>query len=205
MGFGTQIEMKDTILHNFLNLNDRETAKCFFGEYAGIIRYAVRSIGIRNNVQTEDDLFMDAVAFILKDDMRVLRLFKGRSKFSTYLYTVSRRYAMSRAAKENMQAEKRVDIALDTFESQLMESFPDVTEEESSLLKKAVAECDSDTQLFIRMLFFDKKSTQEIMRVFGWNSENSVYSKKNKTIEKLKKIFRKNIQAAKQSNEKTPI
>jgi RNA polymerase sigma factor (sigma-70 family) len=160
-----------------------------------MIKHAVNSIDIRNQVQTKDDLFMDAVAHILKYDMRVLRLYRGKSKFSTYLYTVCRRHVMAQATRENALSSKMSEMPLESIAGEM----PDVMNESDGrailALRYAISVCDENTQLFIKAMFYDKRPCNEIMRLFGWNSENSVYSKKNKTIAKLKKQMRRNLLA----------
>ena len=195
MNFRPHIGMNEPILNEFLKKGSRENARRFFEEYGGMIKHAVNSIAIRNHVQTKEDLFMDAVAHILKDDMRVLRLYKGKSKFSTYLYTVCRRHVMAQTVNENRLSSKISDVPLDSIAAEM----PDVMCERDGgaiqALKDAISVCAENTQLFIKAMYFDKKPCNEIMKLFGWNSENTVYSKKNKTIAKLKKQIRRNLLA----------
>jgi hypothetical protein len=40
-------------------------------------------------------------------------------------------------------------------------------------------------------MFYDRRSTSEIMAIFNYTSPNSVYSKKNKVITELKEIIEK--------------
>ena len=136
---------------------------------------------------------MDAVSHILKDDMRVLRLYKGRSKFSTYLYTVCRRHVMTQTTKENTLASKMSEMPLDSIADEMSDVMSERDGRTLQALKDAISACNKDTQLFIKVMFFDKKPCNEIIRLFGWNSENTVYSKKNKTIAKLGKQVRRNL------------
>jgi DNA invertase Pin-like site-specific DNA recombinase len=39
-------------------------------------------------------------------------------------------------------------------------------------------------------MFFDGRSTEEIMRLYNWNN-STVYSQKNKLLARLKKLVRK--------------
>jgi len=187
--------MNEPILNEFLMKCSRENARRFFEEYGGMIKHAVNSIDIRNQVQTKDDLFMDAVAHILKDDMRVLRLYRGKSKFSTYLYTVCRRHVMAQATRENALSSKMSEMPLESIAEEMSDVMNESDGRAILALKDAISVCDENTQLFIRAMFYDKRPCDEIMRLFGWNSENTVYSKKNKTIAKLKKQIRRNLLA----------
>ena len=60
--------------------------------------------------------------------------------------------------------------------------------------KDAMNKLDPKDAIFIRMLVIENKSTSEVMAFFGWNSENSVYSRKNKVIAKLRSLSKKAIQ-----------
>jgi DNA-binding CsgD family transcriptional regulator len=44
------------------------------------------------------------------------------------------------------------------------------------------------------MLMIEGQSTIQVMQFFGWNSENTVYARKNKVLAKLKSLSRKALQ-----------
>jgi RNA polymerase sigma factor (sigma-70 family) len=171
---------------------DPEAAKIFFKKYGGIIKHAVGKADIKGNVIDREDLFQDLITYILNDDMKIVRDFRGKCKFSTYLYTICRRYAIKKVSRES-----KIHSGDEALPSQselpitLIEQTEIWDEDQKKALHKAIEKLDEDSQIFIRMMFYDIRSTSEIMIFFGWNSPNTVYSKKNKIIAKLRKMTRK--------------
>jgi len=169
---------------------DPKAARVFFDKYGGIIKYAVGKVDLKSNVIGAEDLFQDTITYILKDDMKVVRDFKGNCKFSTYLYTICRRYAIKKARKESHMFSKEASLP-ENLPAPLIEQIDIRDEDQKGALLQAIGQLDENSQIFIRMMFYDHRPTSEIMSFFGWNSPNSVYSKKNKIIIKLRKIIRK--------------
>lgn len=179
------------LIEDFLS-GDRKAAHHFFEKYGGIIKHAVLSVGIKSSAFDYDDLFNETVAYILKDNKKAVRAFKGEGncKLSTYLYTISRRFAIGIAVKENKYAKNMCDIPSEELPEALCEEAEIFEEHHRDALRDAISECNKDTQLFIKMMFFHNRPTSEIMESFGWTS-NTVYSQKNKVVNKLRKKVRK--------------
>jgi RNA polymerase sigma factor (sigma-70 family) len=178
-------ESEREILEGFLSGSERGV-RTFLEEYSGFILKAISSVRIKDNSLTSDDLFGNCIELLLRDNMRGVRLFKKKSRFSTYLFTICRRYAIKIVNRSSLP----LPPAPDTLESPsaLAEEF---SEKEILLLERARLLCKPNEQIFITMMFYDERSTREIMEFFGWNSENTVYSQKNKIITKLKKIIKR--------------
>lgn len=157
----------------------------FFEEYGGLIKKAVDSVGIKDRSLTPNDLFMASVEHLLRDDMKVIRSFKGKCKLSTYIYTVCLRYAIKLSEQEMPSGPDPDTLHAPEL---LIEEFD---EREKQVFDKAVNLCKPGEQVFIRMMFYDECSTTEILDFFGWESENTVYSRKNKIISKLKKFTKR--------------
>jgi DNA-directed RNA polymerase specialized sigma24 family protein len=168
---------------------DREGVRLFFREYGGIIRKAVDSVGIKDRAISSDDLFMAAVENLLQNDMKAVRSFKGYSKFSTYLYTICRRHALSLAGPPFPPG--TMEEFTDNIPAGICDEIGIFDERRKKALAKAIRQCDAKLQIFIRMMFFEEKSTDEIREFFGWNSDNTVFSKKNKVIARLRKMVRR--------------
>lgn len=168
----------------------RPGARRFLEVYGGVVRGAVRTVNVRSAALDPDDLYNAALGHIFANDMKVVRAFTGGSKFSTYLHSVSRRYALDMAEKEHRRSSKT-----EVKEVELLPADPPEeelwTDEEKKVLREGARRLDPNSRILLRMLFVDTKSTKEVMHFFGWNSENTVYAKKNKTIAKLRKIVRK--------------
>jgi RNA polymerase sigma factor (sigma-70 family) len=176
------------ILKGFLS-GKQQWIRVFFEEYGGFIKKAVDSVGIKDRSLTKSDLFNDAVEYLLKDNMKVVRLFKGRCKLSTYIYTICLRYAI-KIAEPSMPYSAGPDPDTLHAPELLGEEFD---EKEKMLCCKIIHLCKPKEQIFIRMMFYEECSTTEIMDFFGWKSENTVYSQKNKIITKLKMYAKRNL------------
>lgn len=175
----TDKEREIELLKGFLSGTEPKV-RHFFQEYGGIIQKAVSSVGIKDRSITNNDLFMAAVENLLRDDKKSLRLFKGKCKLSTYIYTISRRCAIEQAQQSIPPGPDPDTLCTpDALVSQF-------GIKESKMFKMALQKCKPWEQIFIRMMFYDECSTIEILDFFGWKSESTVYSQKNKIIRKLK-------------------
>lgn len=171
---------------------DPKGARIFFEKYGGIIKHAVGKADIKNNIMEREDLFQDAITYILKNNMKVIRDFKGNCKFSSYLYLICRRYAIKKTNKESrMLSGEGASSLPEELPAPLIDETEVWDEDQKKALSVAIEKLDENSRIFIRMMFFDNRSTNEIMDFFGWNSPNSVYGKKNKIITKLRKIIGK--------------
>jgi len=178
------------LLSAFLSGN-LKAIRVFFKRYGGIIKHAVGKINIKGNLIEREDLFHEAVIYILKNDMKIVREFKGKCKFSTYLYTVCRRFAIKMAKKEHrMLLKKETSLSPEELPAVFVEQFEVYDENQKKALLQAIEELDVNSQIFINMMFYDNRTTSEIMNFFDWSSPNSVYGKKNKIITKLRKILK---------------
>jgi len=179
------------IISGFLS-GDPKAARMFFEKYGGIIRHAVGKADIKGNMMDREDLFQDAITYILKDNMKIVRDFKGQCMFSTYLYLICRRYAIKKTRKEGLRLPgEGASHLIEGLPAPLIDETEVWDEDQKMALGEAIEKLDENSQIFIRMMFFDSRSTAEIMDFFGWNSPNSVYGKKNKIITKLRKIIGK--------------
>ncbi len=178
------------LLSNFL-LEDKQAVRKFFEKFGGIIMCAVTSVDLKTNVINHDDLFMEAVIHIFADNKKVIRQFQGKCRLSTYLYTVCRRFALGKILRENRMHSELSASWQDNIPDNLLQETESGDEGKRMSLFRALRRCDADSRLFIRMMFYDNRSTKEIMHFFGWNSENTVYAKKNKIIAKLRKTAKK--------------
>lgn len=184
------------LIEELLN-NDNNALKVFFKKYGGIIKGAVSEVDIRSAVMDTDDVFMQTITFLLEGDKKVFRSFKGKSKLSTYLYVVCKRYAIQLVSKEHKILKNTDAEIFDRIPAPLADEINDLDDEKIKILQEAINSCKPDKKLLIQMLFYDQRPTDEIREMFGWNSNNTVFSQKNKTIKLLRKkvkriLLRKN-------------
>jgi DNA-directed RNA polymerase specialized sigma24 family protein len=124
-------------------------------------------------------------------------MFSWKCKLSAYLYTVVKRYVLDKVTRENRITDKSADECL---LDGIMEECADensengFNESQRDAFNGAFAELDPKDALFIKMLMIEGQSTIQVMQFFGWNSENTVYARKNKVLAKLKSLSRKALQ-----------
>jgi len=175
------------ILEGLLSGN-KEGITTFLKEYGKIIRKAVNSVGIIDPAYTLEELYWIAIEHFFQNKKEIIGKFEGKSRFSTYLYVVLFRFVLKvQNGRRNLDATK---LTFDISESiRKIESL--FRKEDKVALLKAISRLASDDQIFIRMLYYENRSTTEIMNHFSWHSKNTVYSKKNKLNAKLKKLIRR--------------
>lgn len=187
----------DKLLLEGLVSGSRRAGGEFLDRFGGLIHAAVRSVDIRSNVVEYDDLFMDALGHLFDNECKVLKSFKWKCKFSAFLYMVTRRYILDKITRENRLSSGNVyELDIDSLFSSSTEGDDEenFSDEQRSAFNEAFEQLDPKDALFIRMLVLEKQPVEDVMKFFGWNSENTVYARKNKTIEKLKSLSRKALQ-----------
>lgn len=189
-------KQEEMALINLLSSGDRQSGRIFIGQYGKVIWSAVLSVNIRSTAVDHDDLFMEALGHLFFDNCKVLKSFKCRCKLSSYLYTVTRRYVVDKTMQENRRCSKFSDTIPDTLAAECkdFDKEDDWDESHRDAFKEAIENLDPKDALFIRMLIWEEQPTSEVMRFFGWNSENTVYARKNKVIAKLRAHTRKALQ-----------
>lgn len=180
-----------------LLLDDPEKGnRLFFERYGGTIKKAVSKAYFKyskKNVMDMEDLLQDTLCYILKKMKKIIDDFKGKGncKFMTYLFVICLRYAI-----REVQDEWSHKFPLGEKDPNEIPDFLCIetevsNEEQIKALEQAIEQLNEDEKIFIKMMFYDNRSTSVIMIFFGWKSPNTVYSKKHKIIAKLKKIIRK--------------
>jgi RNA polymerase sigma factor (sigma-70 family) len=136
-----------------------------------------------DDVEEQRDLFQEIVMQLWK----AYPSFKGKSKFSTWMYRVSLNTALVYFKKDKRKVDKtpldeNIDV-IDTNESELKE-------EKLAYLYKAVQELNVVEKALI-FLFLENQSHKEIAENLGI-SEVNARVKLNRTKEKLQLIIKKN-------------
>ena len=135
-----------------------------------------------------DDYVQDFIGFLFEDDGRRLRSFAGKSKFSSWLYTVALRYfhrAMSKVARE------RRSQAVLTLLPDLAQSTPEQEAEraqDANLLWSAVSRLSASDQLYVRLFFVDGLNATEVATTLGKRT-SAVRMRKMRVMEKLRSFL----------------
>jgi len=136
-----------------------------------------------NNSEDQQDLFQEIVLQLWK----AYPTFKGKSKFSTWMYRVALNTALVYFKKEN----RKVDQALLDDNLNIADVNDGESEEEKlDYLYKAVQELNAVEKALI-FLFLENQSHREIAENLGI-SEINARVKLNRTKEKLQIIIKKN-------------
>jgi RNA polymerase sigma factor (sigma-70 family) len=188
LNMSNQTEENDLL--NGVIADDAKSAREFFKRYGGLIRHAIRSIRICSDAIQEDDIFHDAIAHILEDDKKVIRNFKGNCSFSTYLYTVCRRFALNVAARENRISCNSEELLPEEMPAGFSEDSGGIDEDSRKSFREAYSKLNTKDQLIVKMIYFDERSTEEVMKFFNWDG-STVYSQKNKVRAKLVKLIKR--------------
>lgn len=187
----------DKLLLDELFSGNRRAGGMFLDRFGGLIRAAVLSVDIRSNTLEYDDLFMDALGHLFDEQCKVLKSFKWKCKFTAFLYMVTRRFVLDKVTRENRLCSGNVyDLDIDSFFADTAEDTEDenFSDEQRISFTEAFNQLDPKDALFMRMLVLEKEPVMDVMKFFGWNSENTVYARKNKIIEKLRSLSRKALQ-----------
>jgi RNA polymerase sigma factor (sigma-70 family) len=185
---GSNKDGERNLLSDFLR-GDPKAVRTFFEKYGGIIRYAVNKVDIKTPVIDREDIFQDVIVYLLKNKEEIIGKFQYKCKFSTYLYIVCRRHVMRMAGKYNHPLVEGEGSLPKEFPALLIEETGVSSDDQEEALLQAIKQLDEDSQLFIRLMFYDNRSVVDIMKIFGWSSPNSVYSKKYKIIKRLQQIL----------------
>jgi hypothetical protein len=169
----------------------KEGITTFLKEYGKIIRKAVNSVGIIDPAFTLEELYWIAIEHFFENKQDIINKFEGKSRFSTYLYVVLYRFVLkTQNVREILNATKKgYDISESIRKGESL-----FRKEDKVALQKVICQLNADDQIFVRMLFYENRSTTEIMNHFKWHSKNTVYAKKNKLNAKLKKLIRRILQ-----------
>lgn len=168
---------------------DRKTGRLFLETYGGYIRQAVLKVRIKSDAIQHEDVFNGAIAHLLENDKKVLRMYKGGSSLSSYIFQVSYHYALTIAGKENKVTGNTDEMIPDGLMSEIFED-DSADETKAVVLRKAQKSLKEKDRRLLQIMFFDGRSTEEIMRLYNWNN-STVYSQKNKLLARLKKLVRK--------------
>jgi RNA polymerase sigma-70 factor (ECF subfamily) len=114
-----------------------------------------------------------------------LHAFKGESKYSTWLYTIAYRTAISKSQikkVDTVNEDFHIDIATDN-------SFPQLealkSQEQEFYVKKAIEELPEIDGVIITLFYLDESSIQEIVEITGL-SESNVKVKLHRARKQLK-------------------
>ncbi len=138
---------------------------------------------LRNPEEAEEmaqDVFVRA--------FRKLSQFDKKSKFSTWLYSITYRTGLNILKKTRVREEEFVDEHLE-IPSEGLNPFTALAKTEAKkILRERIKKLDAESQFLLQIYYFEERSIREVAQVMG-QSETNVKSKLFRTRKKLREIL----------------
>jgi RNA polymerase sigma-70 factor (ECF subfamily) len=135
-----------------------------------------------------DDYVQDFIGFLFEDQGRRLRSFAGKSRFTSWLYTVALRYfhrAMSKVARDRRS---RAVLTLLPDPQQATPEHDAQVAQDSDALWSAVGRLSPSDQLYVRLFFVEGLNATEVAATLG-KGTSAVRMKKMRVMEKLRELL----------------
>jgi RNA polymerase sigma-70 factor (ECF subfamily) len=144
----------------------------FTGLVVHVVNHSAQSRSLRLSTEDREDLVAQVFLTIVKDDMAVLRHFRGESSLATYLTVIARRTVVAELLKrkspsklDNHYRAAEAEPAADGHVEQRVSDRDEV--------ERMMADLDTAEASVVRMYHLEGKSYQEISSAVGM-PENSV-------------------------------
>jgi RNA polymerase sigma-70 factor (ECF subfamily) len=158
----------------------------FMGLVLHVVDHSAQSRTLRLTSADREDLASEVFLAIVKDDMGVLRRFRGTASLATYLTVITRRVVVgqllrrSQAAAHNSSAEQAA-IEHANNDSAPVQRFSDREE-----VARLMEELGGTEAQIVRMYHLEGKSYQEISALVGM-PENSIGPMLSRAREKMRR------------------
>ena len=181
---------------------DEEAWTIFLSRYSGFIHTAIKRtfLKYRQEARPEvlEDIFGEVLLLLLEGSCKKLRGFEGRngSSLSTYLWVLASRITVDHLRKEKTSPSFNYGGDGPLHNAADMRELPGEAFERRQLdemVARVIGGLSAKDKLFIKLHYEEGLSTEEIAGIFKV-SPGTVYSMKNRTREKMQKIFRKEFQ-----------
>jgi RNA polymerase sigma-70 factor (ECF subfamily) len=143
----------------------------FTGLVVHVVNHSAQSRSLRLSAEDREDLIAHVFLSIVRDDLAVLRHFRGESSLATYLTVIARRVVVAELLKR--KAPSRLDNRGAVEELALVSNAPEQRLADRDQIERMIAELDSSEARIVRMYHLEGKSYQEISSAVGM-PENSV-------------------------------
>jgi RNA polymerase sigma-70 factor (ECF subfamily) len=158
----------------------------FMGLVVHVVDHSAQSRSIRLAAPDREDLVAEVFLNIVKDDMAVLRRFRGESSLATYLTVVARRVAVH-ALLRGGAAPVSASAAGDGYHNAVSDSeapFQRATNRDE--IARLLEELEGTEAQVVRMYHLEGKSYQEISQLVGM-PENSIGPTLSRAREKMRR------------------
>lgn len=156
----------EQLVANIVETNNTDLFAVLYDRYAEVIYN--KCLGFTNSVEEAQDLTHD----ILVQLFIKLRTFKGKSKFSTWLYALTYNFCVNyvQRGKKKTQVKLENDGTLQDFydrESEIDEGY--IYKMKSEKLKVALEKIEPNDKMILLMKYQDDLSVKEIQKVLELN------------------------------------
>lgn len=145
----------------------------FSGLAVHVVNHSAQCRSLRLSNEDREDLVAQVFLTIVKDDMAVLRHFRGESSLATYLTVIARRTVVAELLKR--KSPSRLDNHYRAAESELpaVDGHVEQRVSDRDEVERMMADLDTAEASVVRMYHLEGKSYQEISSAVGM-PENSV-------------------------------
>ncbi len=143
----------------------------FIGLVVHVVNHSAQSRSIRLSPEDREDLVAQVFLAIVRDNMNVLRQFRGESSLATYLTVVARRVVVAEMLKQKSSSRLAPQAAV----AEMAMATADVEQRVSDRdeVERLLAGLEGAEAKVVRMYHLEGKSYQEISSAVGL-PENSV-------------------------------
>ncbi len=143
----------------------------FMGLVVHVVNHSIQIRSMRVPPEDREDLVAQVFLMIVKDDLSVLRQFRGESSLATYLTVIARRVVVAELLRQ--RATGRPEGGRPTPEMALVGADAEQRLSDRDQVERMMAGLDSAEASIVRMYHLEGKSYQEISSAVGM-PENSV-------------------------------
>jgi len=178
----------EELVREIVEKNDTHLFAILYDRYAGLVYN--KCYGFSKNKEEAQDLTHDVfVQLFVK-----LRMFKGKSKFSTWLYSFTYNFCVNYVQRNSDKKKEKVTVVTDVIKDEdINENEEDDTalfELKSDKLGKALRIIDVEDKMILLMKYQDDMSIKEIQESLGLGS-SAVKMRIKRAKEKVIKAYNK--------------
>jgi RNA polymerase sigma-70 factor (ECF subfamily) len=143
----------------------------YMGLVVHVVNHSAQSRSLRLTPEDREDLAAQVFLNIVREDMAILRHFRGQSSLATYLTVIARRIVVHEMLKQKSHSSLDNHNSSQAVAAEGSESEQRVSDREQ--VERLLAELDGAEARVVRMYHLEGKSYQEISSAVGM-PENSV-------------------------------
>jgi RNA polymerase sigma-70 factor (ECF subfamily) len=143
----------------------------FMGLVIHVVNHSAQSRSLRLSTEDREDLVAQVFLTIVKDDLTILRHFRGESSLATYLTVIARRVVVHEMLKQ--KSSSRLENHDSQQEMAMVSADAEQRVNDREQVEQLLAGLDGPEAKVVRMYHLEGKSYQEISSAVGM-PENSV-------------------------------